>query len=104
MTDCPRLRRLLGGPETAWLLERARDRLATGRALDTPATLKAATPEQRRAVELLLGRRLRSGTSLTVPLAEVDRVPRASLASPDGLAAAVIALTGPVTDRRAEDA
>jgi uncharacterized protein (TIGR02679 family) len=104
MTDLPRLRRLLGGPETAWLLERTRDRLATGRALDTPATLKTATPEQRRAVELLLGRRLRSGSSLTVPLAEVDRVLRESLACPDGLAAAVIALTGPVTDRRAQDA
>ncbi|MFJ9610702.1 TIGR02679 family protein [Kitasatospora sp. NPDC101176] len=104
MTDLPRLRRLLGGPGTAWLLERARDRLANGRPLDTPATLKAATAEQRRAVELLLGRRLRSGSSLTVPLAEVDRVLRESLACPDGLAAAVIALAGPVTDRRAEEA
>ncbi|MFF4763786.1 TIGR02679 family protein [Streptomyces sp. NPDC001292] len=104
MTDLPRLHRLLGGPETAWLLERARNRLATGRPLDSPATLKAATSEQRRAVELLLGRRLRSGSSLTVPLAEVDRVLRASMACPDGLAAAVVALTGPVTDRRAEEA
>ncbi|MDF3292259.1 TIGR02679 family protein [Streptomyces silvisoli] len=103
MTDLPRLRRLLGGPETAWLLDRARDRLANGRPLDTPATLKAATLEQRRAVELLLGRRLRSGSSLTVPLAEVDRVLRESLACPDGLAAAVVALTGPVADRRAQD-
>ncbi|MGW3233409.1 TIGR02679 family protein [Kitasatospora sp. NPDC001095] len=104
MTDLPRLRRLLGGPETAWLLDRARGRLADGRPLDTPATLRAATAEQRRAVELLLGRRLRSGSSLTVPLAEVDRVLRESLACPDGLAAAVIALTGPVTDRRAQEA
>ncbi|GAA1891035.1 TIGR02679 family protein [Streptantibioticus ferralitis] len=102
--DLPRLRRLLGGPETAWLLERARDRMAALRPLDTPATLKAATPAQRRAVELLLGRRLRAGTSLTVPLAEVDRVLRESLACPDGLAAAVVALTGPVTDKRAQDA
>ncbi|MEU6970983.1 TIGR02679 family protein [Kitasatospora aureofaciens] len=104
MTDLPRLRRLLGGPETAWLLDRARDRLATGRTLGAPATLKAATAEQRRAVELLLGRRLRAGTSLTVPLAEVDRVLRDSLACPDGLAAAVVALAGPVPDRRAQDA
>ncbi|MFG2847161.1 TIGR02679 family protein [Kitasatospora sp. NPDC048296] len=104
MTDLPRLRRLLGGPETAWLVDRIRDRLANGRALDTPATLKAATAEQRRAVELLLGRRLRTGTSMSVPLAEVDRVLRESLACPDGLAAAVVALTGPVTDRRAQDA
>jgi uncharacterized protein (TIGR02679 family) len=104
VTDLPRLRRLLGGPETAWLLERVRDRLAGGRPLDTPATLRGATPGQRRAAELLLGRRLRSGSSLTVPLTEVDRVLRQSLACPDGLAAAVVALTGPVPDRRAEDA
>ncbi|MFE9426186.1 TIGR02679 family protein [Kitasatospora sp. NPDC006697] len=104
MTDLPRLRRLLGGPDTAWLVERVRERLATGRALDTPATLKDATAEQRRAVELLLGRRLRSGHSLSVPLTEVDRTLRESLACPDGLAVAVVLLTGPVTDRRAEAA
>ncbi|MBV6696989.1 TIGR02679 family protein [Kitasatospora aureofaciens] len=104
MTDLPRLRRLLGGPETAWLVDRVRERLSTGRALDTPVALRTATVEQRRAIELLLGRRLRSGTSLTVPLAEVDRVLRESLACPDGLAAAVVALAGPVTDRRAQDA
>jgi uncharacterized protein (TIGR02679 family) len=103
-TDLPRLRRLLGGPETAWLRTRVRDRLASGRALDTATSLKDATAQQRRAVELLLGRRLRSGSSLTVPLAEVDRVLRESLACPDGLAAAVVALTGPVTDRRARNA
>ncbi|SCK29315.1 TIGR02679 family protein [Streptomyces sp. SceaMP-e96] len=103
-TDLPRLRRLLGTPATAWLLERVRDRMATGRALDTAVTLKAATAEQRRAIELLLGRRLRSGASLTVPLAEVDRTLRTSLTCPDGLAAAVVTLTGPVTDRRARHA
>jgi uncharacterized protein (TIGR02679 family) len=102
--DLPRLRRLLGGPETAWLVQRVRDRLAAGRPLDTSATLRSATPEQRRAAESLLGRRLRSATSLTVPLAEVDRVLRESLACPDGLAAAVVALTGPVADKRAQDA
>ncbi|WP_395297113.1 TIGR02679 family protein [Kitasatospora hibisci] len=102
--DLPRLRRLLGGAETVWLVERARERMATGRPLDTPATLKDGTVEQRRAVELLLGRRLRSGRSLSVPLAEVDRILRESLACPDGLAAAVVLLTGPVADRRAEAA
>lgn len=102
--DLPRLRRLLGVPETAWLVERVRDRLAAGRPLETSTTLKPATPEQRRAAESLLGRRLRSGASLTVPLAEVDRVLRDSLACPDGLAAAVVALTGPVADKRAQEA
>jgi uncharacterized protein (TIGR02679 family) len=102
--DLPRLQRLLGGPETAWLLERVRNRIAAGRPLDASATLRSATPGQRRAAEALLGRRLRAGASLTVPLAEVDRVLRESLACPDGLAAAVVALTGPVGDKRAQDA
>lgn len=102
--DLARLRRLLGGPDTGWLVERVRDRMSAGRPLDTAAVLAAATAEQRRAIELLLGRRLRAGRSLSVPLAEVDRVLRESLACPDGLAAAVVALTGPVTDRRAEAA
>ncbi|WP_327066921.1 TIGR02679 family protein [Kitasatospora sp. NBC_01302] len=102
MPDLPRLRRMLGGPETAWLVERVRERLAAGRPLDTAVVLAAASVEQRRAVELLLGRRLRAGRSLSVPLADVDRVLRESLACPDGLAAAVVLLTGPVADRRAE--
>ncbi len=102
--DLPRLRRLLGTPELAWLLDRVRDRMATERPLDTRATLRAATQGQRLAVERLLGRRLRPGASLTVPLAEVDRVLRESMACPDGLAAATVVLTGPVTDRRAEEA
>jgi uncharacterized protein (TIGR02679 family) len=102
--DLPRLQRLLGGSETAWLVERVRDRMAAGRPLDTSVTLRSATAGQRRAVESLLGRRLRSGTSLTVPLAEIDRVLRESLACQDGLAAAVVALTGPVADKRAQDA
>jgi hypothetical protein len=34
--DLPRLRRLLGGPETAWLRERVRDRLAAACARAPP--------------------------------------------------------------------
>ncbi|GAA1968872.1 hypothetical protein GCM10009754_47470 [Amycolatopsis minnesotensis] len=49
----------------------------------------------------LLGRRPRAGTALTVSLPAVDEVLRRSGASPDGLAAAVTALTGPITDRAA---
>jgi len=50
-------------------------------------------------VERLLGRRAGAGASLTVSLDEVDAVVRASGAAPDGLAAAVGVLLGPVTDR-----
>ncbi|MHA6762893.1 TIGR02679 family protein [Streptacidiphilus sp. PAMC 29251] len=104
--DLPRLRRMLGGPDTAWLLDRVRERIADGQPLDTPVVLTAATAEQRQAVQRLLGRRPggRDGQSLSVPLAELDRMLRESEASPDGLAAAVVALTGPVQDRRAQRA
>lgn len=95
---------MLDGPGTRWLLERARSRMAAGRTLEATVTLKDATAEQRRAVELLLGRRLRSGNSLAVPLAEVDRVLRTSQACPGGLPAAVEILDGPVADRFAREA
>jgi uncharacterized protein (TIGR02679 family) len=97
--DGTRLRRLLGGEPTAWLVQRARDRLEAGRPLTGTVTLPGATLEQRRAVERLTGRPPRSGTSLSVSLAEVDRVLRESGAAPGGLAEAVALLTGPPRDR-----
>jgi uncharacterized protein (TIGR02679 family) len=93
------LRRLLGGEPTAWLVRRARDRMAAGRPLTGTVTLAGATAEQRRAVERLTGRPARSGTSLSVSLAEVDRILRSSGAAPGGLEQAVTELTGPVRDR-----
>lgn len=99
-TDQPRLRRLLGGPDTAWLVDRIRRRLTEGRTLDGVVTLAQATAGQRRAVELLLGRAPGAGHSLSVRLSELDAALRASEVCPAGLAAAVVTLTGPVTDRR----
>lgn len=107
MTDSDRLRRLLGGPDTAWLVQRIRRRLEHGSTLEGTVTLAGATPSQRRAVEQLLGRRAAAGASLSVSLAEVDRVLRASGACPGGLATAVEVLDGPVRDlvrERAETA
>ena len=94
--DSARLHRLLGGEPTAWLVQRARDRLAAGRPLTVAVTLTDATAAQRRAVERLTGRPPRSGTSLSVSLPEVDRVLRESGTAPGGLAEAVVPLTGPV--------
>jgi uncharacterized protein (TIGR02679 family) len=93
-----RLRRLLGGEPVAWLVRRARDRLEAGRPLTGTVTLPAATLGQRRAVERLTGRPARSGTSLSVSLADVDRILRDSGAAPGGLAEAVTCLTGPLRD------
>lgn len=100
--DESRLRRLLGGEDTTWLLDRVRRRLELGQPVAGTVTLASAGVEQRRAVERLLGRRAGSGRSLTVSLEEIDAVLRASGAAPDGLAAAARFLLGAVPDRAAE--
>ncbi|SDU48486.1 TIGR02679 family protein [Jiangella alkaliphila] len=99
-----RLHRLLGGPHTTWLVERMRRRLELGKPLTGSVTLFSVSAEQRRAVELLLGRRPGGGASLSVSLDELDRTLRASRAAPDGLAAAVEQLAGPIRNRSAEAA
>ncbi len=96
-----RLRRLLGGPDTQWLVERVRTKLAQGRAIDGTVTLTGATVGQRRALESLFGRAPSAGRSLSVRLPELDALLRESGICPEGLAAAVRALTGPVPDLRA---
>ncbi|WP_343949665.1 TIGR02679 domain-containing protein, partial [Nonomuraea longicatena] len=92
-----RLARLLGGAETAWLVDRALTRLERGRPLTGTVSLTGATPAQRGAVERLLGRRAGTGASLSVSLGELDRVLRAGGVCA-GLAAAVVLLRGPVRD------
>lgn len=99
-----RLRRLLGGPDTAWLVARVRRRLATGAALTGTVSLANPSAAQRSAVELLLGRRPGSGGSVAVSLADLDAQLRRGGLHPDGLAGAVVELTGPVTDQAAERA
>lgn len=102
--ELERLGRLLGDPELEWLLARVRRRLEHGQPLEGSVTLADASAAQRRAAQRLLGRRPRSGRTLSVPLPAVDEVLRRSRASPDGLAAAVITLTGPVVVRAEESA
>jgi len=104
MADHDRLRKLLGGEETAWLLDRMRRRLASGKPLSGVVTLTSATRGQRRAVEQLLGRRAGVGTSLTVSLDELDAVLRRSGAATEGLVDAVRLLIGAVPERAAQDA
>lgn len=99
--DRDRLDRLLGSPELSWLLARARRRLEREESLAGSVTLARPTPAQRQAVERLLGRAPRASGSLSVRLEALDGVLRASGAAPDGLAAAVTALTGPVVPLRA---
>lgn len=94
--DLDRLGRLLGDPGLAWLVERVRRRMERDEPLTGPLTLAAPTSAERAATERLLGRAPRAGRSLTVRLDAVDTVLRRSGISPDGLATAVTALTGPL--------
>lgn len=99
-----RLDRLLGTPDLAWLVDRARRRMELGRGLNDSIVNNTPTEAERAAAARLLGRPLRPARSISVPLAAVDRVLRESGAWPDGLASAVVELTGPVTVRRAAEA
>ncbi|WP_245877244.1 TIGR02679 family protein [Streptomyces glaucescens] len=74
-----------------------RQRMVRGRPLTGSVTLSDPDESQRQAADLLLGRVPRSSGSLSIRLATVDEILRRSRVSPDGLAAAVVALTGPVT-------
>ncbi|MGV9943538.1 TIGR02679 family protein [Streptomyces sp. NPDC003401] len=94
--DTERLARLLGDPGLAWFVDRVRERLVRGRPLTGTVTLSDPGESQRRAADRLLGRAPRSRGSLGVRLATVDAILRRSGVSPDGLEAAVVALTGPV--------
>lgn len=94
--DGVRLRRLLGDPGLDWLVDRVRRRLERGQPLTGPVSLSAPNAEQRAAAERLLGRAPGTGRSVSVRLEAVDGLLRRSGISPEGLAAAVVALTGPV--------
>ncbi|MFI5664079.1 TIGR02679 family protein [Streptomyces sp. NPDC051684] len=105
--DRERLRRLLGDPGLAWLLDRVRRRLERDEPLTGSVSLTSPTQTQQVATERLLGRAPRvGGRSLSVRLDAVDALLRRSGASPSGLAAAVVELTGTVTslaDARARE-
>ncbi|MGW7328561.1 TIGR02679 family protein [Streptomyces sp. NPDC054840] len=92
--DGARLRRLLGGADLAWLVERVRRRLERGQPLTGVVTLATPTPAERAAAERLLGRSPGAGRALTVRLDTVDAVLVRSGISPEGLEAAVTVLTG----------
>jgi uncharacterized protein (TIGR02679 family) len=102
--DLDRVRRLLGGPDLAWLRERVRRRLENGGPPTGTVTLARPTDPQRRAIELLLGRRVGTGNSLSVSLEAIDRVLHHSGACPGGLPVAVEMLDGPFRDRERENA
>lgn len=97
-----RLRRLLGGPGLAALRRRLRARYERGETRDE-FTLGALGDEERRALEGLLGRPVRSARSMRVKQSELDAsLARAGLAS--DLRSALEALDGPLVNRKHERA
>lgn len=108
VTDAVRLRRTLGDPALARLVDRMARRIVLGRPLTGSVTLHDVSVEERRAVRGLLGpSRPQRGASLSVDLGSVAAaLRRAGIA--DDLRSAVEALTGPVVPRAeardAEDA
>jgi uncharacterized protein (TIGR02679 family) len=97
--DHERLNRLLGAPELAWVLDRARRRMERGEPLDGTVTRSTASAAERDAVARLLGRPLRVARGLSVALGEVDALLRRAGVHEGGLAGAVVTLTGPVVVR-----
>ena len=105
--DHERLKRLLGDPDLAWVLERVRRRIELGQPIHGVIPQRVATPAERDAVARLFGRPPRAGRGVTVSLDELDSLLRRAGVHDGGLAAAVVALTGPVTvraDRAADEA
>jgi uncharacterized protein (TIGR02679 family) len=92
----------LEGPELAPLWGAARRRLeGNGLTLQgTPLVLKDLTLEQTDAVAGLLGVRRPSGTTIRVPLADLDAALRASVVG-RGLLEVLALVGGPLVDRRA---
>jgi uncharacterized protein (TIGR02679 family) len=101
--DEDRLRRVLGGSELSWLVDRIRARIARGAQLDGVVTLSGAVPAQRQAAGRLLGRPAGHGSSLSVSLPAVELALRAAGLAAD-LRSAVETLTGAVPDVVAERA
>ncbi|SNQ50848.1 conserved hypothetical protein [Frankia canadensis] len=97
--DVARLGRLFG-PSNQWIITRLRSRMERGGSLTGGLTLPDPSEDQRAALAGLLGRRPGAGRTMRVELADLDEVVRGSGCA-SSLAAAVVALTGPVVNRSA---
>ncbi len=97
--DHERLSRLLGTPELAWVIDRARRRMERGQPLDGTVTLERASAGERDALARLLGRQPRAARGLSVSLGELDALLRRAGVHDGGLSGAVVTLSGPVSVR-----
>ena len=90
---------LLGGEHLRRLVERLRNRMSRGQALAGKIQLSHATPNERAAIDKLMGRLPTQGSSLTVDL---DRLTEtlAHAKACERLEEAVVFIVGPITDER----
>ncbi len=96
-----RLQRLLGRDDLRWLVDALRRRLERGGG--ERLSISSLESSQRAAAEALFGRRAGSGRSFSFRLSELELILRQSGAAAD-LRSAIEQLSGPLVDRRAEQA
>jgi uncharacterized protein (TIGR02679 family) len=91
--EVERLRAVLGAPDLLWLVTRLRSRLERQGELVGELSTSKVSVSERAAIARLLGRPVRAGTSVSVPLDRLDAVLRKGL-WPAGLESAIVELTG----------
>lgn len=97
--DRERLHHTLGKSELAWIVGRARERLARGEPLVGAIRLERPSPAQRDELRRLLGIGQLRGDSISVRLDDLDKL-LANSGICSGLADAVVELAGPIHNRR----
>ncbi len=103
MVDVPQLRSVLGSPELAWLIRRARQRLERAAGITGTATLRNPSAARRAAIDRLLGRPASRSAGLTVSLDQLDNM-LGSAGIAKSLREAVETLKGEVVNVRAQRA
>ncbi len=99
--DTARLQTLLEQEGLRWVLDRLAERMQQGKPLQGTIVNTRATPEERRAIDDLLGRRSTGGARLSLDLALLEQTLRKAGLS-FSLEDAVLACRGPIRNMRAE--
>ncbi|MEP6672520.1 MAG: TIGR02679 family protein [Chthoniobacter sp.] len=98
--DAARVCAFFAQPGFGWILDRLAERMSRGRSLTGIIANAHATPEERRALDDLLGRRSTAGKQLSLDLAELEQTLR-STGMADRLEDAVVACRGAIENQRA---
>ena len=94
------IRALIGGEDMRRLIDRLHARMSRGELLTGKIQLNAATPNERAAIDRLMGRTPTQGNSLTIDLEKLNNILVHAEAC-NHLEDAVIAIVGPVANERA---